>query len=60
MVDFLLELSFLGLIIIGLTAFSAVIVQFIGQNIFGRARKDKFTSKSESIQANWNSVGGRK
>jgi hypothetical protein len=60
MVDFLLELSFLGLIIIGLTAFSAVIVQFIGQNIFGRRRKDKFTSKSESIQANWNTVGGRK
>ncbi|WP_102028048.1 DUF624 domain-containing protein [Salirhabdus sp. Marseille-P4669] len=58
--SFFLELSLLGAIIIGLTAFSAAIVQFFGQNIFGRKRKSVFTDYSNTIQSNWKQVGGRK
>jgi hypothetical protein len=59
MTGYLLELSILGFLIIGITAFSAVIVQGIGQNIFGRKSKDHFTSQSKSIQANWKIIGGK-
>ncbi|SEU03083.1 hypothetical protein SAMN05421676_11525 [Salinibacillus kushneri] len=56
--SFLLELSLLGILIIGLTAFSAVIVQFLGEKIFGRKTKSLYSSKSRSIQSNWKQVGG--
>ncbi|MRG87080.1 hypothetical protein [Salinibacillus xinjiangensis] len=58
MTSFLLELSLFGLLIIALTAFSAVLVQLIGENLLGRKNKDKFTSRSLSIQSNWKQVGG--
>ncbi|MBB6453047.1 hypothetical protein HNQ94_001495 [Salirhabdus euzebyi] len=58
--QFLLELSILGFLVIGLTAFSAVIVQFFGEKIFGKKKESYHTSQSSSIQTNWKSVGGRK
>lgn len=57
--SFFLELSMFGAIIVLLTAFSAVIVQFFGANIFGRKSRKKFVVKSESIQNNWNYIGGK-
>ncbi|GAA0491871.1 hypothetical protein GCM10008986_17590 [Salinibacillus aidingensis] len=57
--SFVLELSLLGILIIGLTAFSAVIVQFSGERLFGRKTKNHYSSQSHSIQSNWKQVGGK-
>ncbi len=48
-----------GLSIIGLTAFLAVIVQGIGQGLFGRNQQDEYLSKSRSFQTHWRGIGGK-
>jgi len=57
--NFILDMVLVGLTIIGLTAFLAVIVQGIGQGLFGRNKQDEYLSKSRSFQSEWRGVGGK-
>lgn len=59
MVGFILDMAMAGGIIIATTAFLAVIIQTIGQGLFGRNKQDEFLSKSRSYQSNWRGIGGK-
>jgi len=53
-------MTLVGLLIIGLTAFLAIIVQGIGQGLFGQNQQDEYLSKSRSFQTLWRGIGGKK
>jgi hypothetical protein len=55
-VDFVL----LAIFIIGITALMGVILNGIGENIFGGKQRDKFFNRSARTQTGWKQVGGRK
>ncbi|WP_409294734.1 hypothetical protein V1498_16350 [Peribacillus sp. SCS-26] len=60
MAAYLMDLILVSILVIGITAFIAVISNGIGEKLFSGNKKNEFTDKSASIQAGWKPVGGRK
>ncbi|WP_085506976.1 hypothetical protein [Thalassobacillus devorans] len=54
----LLDITLLGLGIIGATAFLGVAVNGIGNKLFSRGKKDEFIGRSRAYQDTWRKVGG--
>lgn len=54
----MLDITLLGLGIIGATAFLGVAMNGIGNKLFSRGKKDEFLDKARSYQDTWRNVGG--
>jgi hypothetical protein len=57
---FAFDFFLLSIFIIGITALMGVILNGIGENVFGGKEKDKFFNRSARTQTGWKQVGGRK
>ncbi|WP_019153232.1 hypothetical protein [Robertmurraya massiliosenegalensis] len=60
MPGYIMDLTIVAVLIIGITALMGVILNGIGTKIFGGKNKSEFVDKSEKIQTGWKSVGGFK
>lgn len=60
MVAFFLDFTLVAILVIGITAVMGVIVNGIGEKIFGRKNGSVSFDKSASMQAGWKSVGGNR
>jgi hypothetical protein len=57
---YLIDLTVVALLVIGLTAFMGAITNGIGEKLFGGKDKSYFVDKSASFQSGWKAVGGKK
>ncbi|MBO8156278.1 MAG: hypothetical protein H0Z32_07465 [Bacillaceae bacterium] len=53
MKPFLIDFILLAVLVVGFTAFLAVIPQKIGETFFSRGQKNKFSKRMTQLQANW-------
>ncbi|MFE8700384.1 hypothetical protein ACFYKX_07155 [Cytobacillus sp. FJAT-54145] len=60
MVGYIMDLTIVAVLVIGLTAVLGVLTNGIGEKFFGGKRKSEFVDRSESFQTGWKSVGGNK
>ncbi|MBM7554027.1 hypothetical protein [Thalassobacillus pellis] len=60
MAGLMLDVALIGLGVVGLTAFLAVIVNGTGNKLFSHGKKGDFLDKSRAYQENWRKVGGTK
>lgn len=60
MPGYIMDITIVAVLIIGITALMGVILNGIGTKIFGGKNKSEFVDKSEKIQTGWKSVGGFK
>lgn len=59
MVGYMTDLIIVAILIIGITATIGVITNGIGNNLFGRKKKDEFVNQSARFQTGWKNVGGK-
>ncbi|MBT2756376.1 hypothetical protein AB1K84_01365 [Mesobacillus foraminis] len=57
---YILDLTIIALLVIGITAVMGVVTNGIGVKLFGGKKKNVFVDKSGRIQTGWKSVGGSK
>ncbi|KKK36970.1 hypothetical protein WQ57_16430 [Mesobacillus campisalis] len=57
---YILDLSIIAILVIGITALNGVVTNRIGISLFGGKEKNRFVDKSTSIQTGWKTVGGEK
>ncbi|TCT22414.1 hypothetical protein EDD68_10960 [Melghiribacillus thermohalophilus] len=50
---FLMDFFLFAILIVGLTAFLAVIPQKIGESVFGRKQKHQYPDYTKKFQKNW-------
>lgn len=60
MAQFFIDFTIVAVLVIGITALMGVILNGIGENIFGGLKKRLHTAMSEHIQTGWKTVGGKK
>jgi hypothetical protein len=60
MFEYIGDLTIVALLIIGVTALMGVILNTIGEKVFGGKTKSEFVDKSASVQTGWKYVGGGK
>ncbi|EMI10159.1 MULTISPECIES: hypothetical protein [Anoxybacillus] len=60
MAQFFIDFTIVAILVIGITALMGVILNGIGENIFGGQKKRLHTAMSEHIQTGWKTVGGKK
>jgi hypothetical protein len=60
LIEYIMDLTIVALVIIGLTAFMGVIPNSIGLKLFGGKTKNEYVEKSNSVQSGWKQVGGNK
>jgi hypothetical protein len=57
---YIMDLTIVALLIIGITALMGVITNGIGENVFGGKRRSEFVDESAKYQTGWKLVGGKK
>jgi hypothetical protein len=57
---YIIDLTIIALLVIGITALNGVVTNRIGISLFGGKEKNRFVDKSTSIQTGWKNVGGGK
>jgi hypothetical protein len=57
---YIIDLTIIALLVIGITALNGVVTNRIGISLFGGKEKNRFVEKSTSIQTGWKNVGGGK
>ncbi len=57
--DFFIDMTLLGLFIIGLTAFMGIITHGAAAKLFGRGNAKFFLNKSKGTQTGWRKVQRR-
>ncbi|MFD2443197.1 hypothetical protein ACFSO7_04280 [Bacillus sp. CGMCC 1.16607] len=60
MQGYIMDLTIVAILIIGITALMGVITNGFGEKVFGGKRNSEFVDKSASVQAGWKRVGGKK
>ncbi|MBM7693953.1 hypothetical protein JOC77_003397 [Peribacillus deserti] len=60
MVGYVIDLSIVAILVIGITALIGVLTNGIGVTFFGGKKRTEFTDKSAGIQSGWKLVGGKK
>ncbi|MBB5354263.1 hypothetical protein HNR43_000218 [Anoxybacillus mongoliensis] len=60
MAQFFIDFTIVAILVIGITALMGVILNGIGENIFGGRKKRLHTAMSEQMQTGWKAVGGKK
>ncbi|WP_174730913.1 hypothetical protein [Mesobacillus harenae] len=57
---YILDLTLVALLVIGITAIMGVFLNGLGEKVFGGKRKSEFVDQSDRMQTGWKAVGGRK
>ena len=57
---YIMDLTIVALLVIGITAVNGVLVNGIGIKIFGGKSKNEFVDNSVRMQTDWKMVGGKK
>ncbi|WNS77559.1 hypothetical protein RRV45_07755 [Bacillus sp. DTU_2020_1000418_1_SI_GHA_SEK_038] len=60
MIDYIIDLTIVSLVIIGLTATLGVITNGLGEKIFGGKNKNEFVDQCAKFTTGWKAVGGKK
>jgi hypothetical protein len=59
MAAYMIDLSIVAVLVIGITALNGVFTNAIGEKIFGRKKKSQFVDMSDRMSANFKQVGGQ-
>ncbi|WP_416828750.1 hypothetical protein [Ectobacillus polymachus] len=59
MVEYFIDVIIVAVLVIGLTATNGIIVNGIGEKLFGGRKHREFIDQSAKTQIGWNSVGGK-
>ncbi|WP_078381424.1 hypothetical protein [Sutcliffiella halmapala] len=59
MVEYFIDFTIVAILVIGITAVMGVLVNGIGEKVFGRKNGSESFDKSASMQKGWKSVGGK-
>ncbi|MGJ7910343.1 hypothetical protein [Neobacillus sp. LXY-1] len=57
---YIVDLTVVAVLIIGITAMMGVITNTIGEKVFGGKRRSEFVDQSAKYQTGWKMVGGKK
>lgn len=57
---YIIDLTIVAILIIGITAIMGVISNTIGEKVFGGKRRTEFVDESAKYRTGWKSVGGNK
>ena len=57
---YIMDLTIVALLIVGITALMGVITNSFGEKVFGGKKRSEFVDQSASYQTRWKSVGGKK
>nr|WP_263328326.1 hypothetical protein [Neobacillus sp. Marseille-Q6967] len=57
---YIIDLSIVAILVIGLTALMGVITNGFGEKVFGGKNRSEFVNQSAEFQTGWKSVGGKK
>lgn len=60
MSGYIIDLSIVALLIIGITALMGVMTNSFGEKVFGGKSRKEFVNQSARFQTGWKSVGGKK
>jgi hypothetical protein len=60
MAGYIIDLTVVALLVVGITALMGVLTNGIGEKFFGGKQKSEFVDKSASVQTGWKYVGGNK
>ena len=60
MIDYIIDLTIVALVIIGLTATLGVITNGLGEKLFGGKNKNEFVDQCGKFTMGWKAVGGKK
>jgi len=60
MASYIIDLTIVALLIIGITAVLGVVTNGIGEKVFGGKRKSEFVDQSAKFQTGWKQVGGKR
>lgn len=60
MAEYILDLTLVALLIIGLTAILGVLTNGLGEWLFGGKNKNEFVDQCAKFQTGWKAVGGKK
>ena len=57
---YIMDLTIVALLIIGITALMGVITNSFGEKVFGGKNRSEFVDESAKYQTGWKSVGGKR
>lgn len=57
---YILDLTIVALLIVGITALMGVITNSFGEKVFGGKNRSEFVDESAKYQTGWKTVGGNK
>ncbi|MEH7106919.1 hypothetical protein [Bacillus sp. JJ1764] len=57
---YIVDLTVVAVLIIGITAMMGVITNTIGEKVFGGKRRSEFVDQNAKYQTGWKMVGGKK
>jgi len=57
---YIMDLSIVALLIVGITALMGVITNSFGEKVFGGKNRSEFVDESAKYQTGWKAVGGNK
>jgi hypothetical protein len=57
---YILDLTIVALLIVGITALMGVITNSFGEKVFGGKNRSEFVDESAKYQTGWKTVGGTK
>lgn len=60
MVEYIIDLTIVAALVIGITAVLGVLTNGIGEKVFGGKQRSEFVDQSARMQTGWKSVGGSK
>lgn len=60
MVGYIMDLTVVALLIVGITALMGVLTNSFGEKVFGGKNRTEFVDESTKYQSGWKSVGGNR
>lgn len=60
MVEYIIDLTIVSLLIIGITAMMGALTNGIGSALFSGKKRSEFVDQSAKFQVGWNKVGGKR
>lgn len=60
MAGYIMDLTIVALLIVGLTALMGVITNGIGERVFGGKNRSEYVTQSERFLTGWKTVGGKR
>lgn len=58
--SYIMDLTIVALLIVGITALMGVITNSFGEKVFGGKNRSEFVDESAKYQTGWKAVGGNK